>query len=286
MYLSSWEVSNCVGKFLYHWWVRRKRLNETWALGMRNGISQGEFNRLIATVLCVLFVYLPLSLIGLASFCKGPLVPFIWSAVHGPFWKIIVKEPRPIAIWTSWIGVALAITQFVLVGFTRTARRGYEQCIEWIYDHMSKKWQDKKTFIWMKKISDLCKQRRAAQSVANGDARNNIVMVESRPRKKAAQNWFDSEEDHEDDVKSLHSSESTLTSPSQNILNGRDEEEANPQAGGRISQLDLSAFDTSSDPFATNGTRTQVTAGSGAGNPGWTQGVKVTRQVIVETTSR
>jgi len=127
---------------------------------------------------------------------------------------------------------------------------------------------------------------------ANNDEQHNLLQMEmlaitlSWLNHDHARNWFDSEEDHEDDVKSLHSSESTLTSPSQHILNGRDEEEANPQAGGRISQLDLSAFDTSGDPFTTNGTRTQVTAGSGAGNPGWTQGVKVTRQVIVETTSR
>jgi len=92
-------------------------------------------------------------------------------------------------------------------------------------------------------------------------------MTSTRSRRPAAQNWFDSEEDL-DDAKSLHSDESGFT--------GKDEEEGN-QRGSRH-ELDR--------PFAPGqGTRTEITAGNDV-TPGWAHGVKVTRQVIVETSSR
>jgi hypothetical protein len=102
-----------------------------------------------------------------------------------------------------------------------------------------------------------------------GNSLSCSVLMNSKPsRRKAAKNWFDSD-DEIDDAKSLHSSESTIM--------GRDEEEGN--AGPRRSQLDLD------QPFAAKGTTTEVSAGTGI-PPGWNHGVKVTRQVIVETSSR
>jgi hypothetical protein len=165
-----------IGRFLYHWWVRRRRLNEKWSSGLRNGISQSEFRRLHITVLSVLFIYLPLSLIGLANFVDAPLSPFNWQLTHGPLWWIIVFEDRPKAIWSSWIGIALAITSFALIGFTRNAKRFYERSIERLYDSLPAKMQAK--LAWMKKISETCKERRAAVSITNGDARNNISMID------------------------------------------------------------------------------------------------------------
>jgi hypothetical protein len=44
--------------------------------GVHNGISKGDFQRLMLTVLCVIFVYLPLSFLGLATFLVAPKVPF------------------------------------------------------------------------------------------------------------------------------------------------------------------------------------------------------------------
>src|SRR5271155_5467295 len=76
--------TNDAGRFLWHWWVRRKRLNSNWSAGMPSGISQSEFRRLIVTVLCVIFVYLPLSLIPLVAFLKTPKVPFSEARIHGP----------------------------------------------------------------------------------------------------------------------------------------------------------------------------------------------------------
>jgi len=146
-----------------------------WSSGLRNGISQAEFRRLHITVLSVLFIYLPLSLVGLATYLNAPLSPFNWKLTHGRLWWIIVFEDRPTAIWSSWIGVALAITSFALIGFTRNAKRFYEHCIERLYDALPKVVQAK--LGWMKKISETCKERRAAVSITNGDARNNNISM-------------------------------------------------------------------------------------------------------------
>ena len=129
--------------FLRHWWVRRKRMNENWNIGVRNGISRNDFRRLFFTVICVLFVYLPLSLYGLRVFLLNPFGPYPKDTIHGKFWNVIPFVERPVAIWSSWVGIALAITSFVLIGFTRNAKKSYEHCVEWLYDHAPKKLQSK-----------------------------------------------------------------------------------------------------------------------------------------------
>jgi len=159
-----------LGRFLWHWWVRRKRLNQNWTVGIPNGISQSEFRRLIVTVLCVILVYFPLSLIPLVAFPKAHKVPFSFKHIHGPMWKFIVFEPQPKAPWGSWIGIFLAIASFALIGLTRNARQFYEHCIEWIYDHIPQKYQAR--FPFMRNISEKCKERRSAKWVLNGNARS------------------------------------------------------------------------------------------------------------------
>jgi hypothetical protein len=72
LYPPSPESGLIVVLFIRHWWVRRKRMNA----GVHNGISKGDFQRLMLTVLCVIFVYLPLSFLGLATFLVAPKVPF------------------------------------------------------------------------------------------------------------------------------------------------------------------------------------------------------------------
>jgi len=144
--------------FIRHWWVRRKRMNELWESGMRNGISKGDFRRLMITILCVVFVYVPLSLYSLAGFLMAPKVPFDLSRIHGPLWKIILLEPRPKALWSSWIGVFLAFTSFILLGFTQNAKQAYFRCIEWGYDHTPKRLQNRLGY--MGRISANAKERR------------------------------------------------------------------------------------------------------------------------------
>lgn len=160
--------------FLRHWWVRRKRMNENWNIGVRNGISRTDFRRLFFTVLCVLFVYLPLSLYGLRIFLLTPLMPYDPNLIHGPEWKFILFVQRPVAIWSSWVGIALAITSFVLIGFTRNAKRQYEHVVEWVYDHAPQGLQRRLT-AWGQ-TSELCKERRAG-SMSN-DPRRRISLVE------------------------------------------------------------------------------------------------------------
>lgn len=159
--------STNVGRFLWHWWVRRKHLNEGWAVGVR-GISKNEVRRLIFTTLCVLVLYLPLSLYRFAVFISnGKLLPYRWSIIHGPGWSIIIYQRLDKIPWSGWIGVALAFTSFALVGFTRNARRMYETWVECVYDHMPTRFQLK--LGGMRKISERCKERRAAKSVTNGE---------------------------------------------------------------------------------------------------------------------
>jgi hypothetical protein len=149
-------------------------MNENWNIGVRNGISRTDFRRLFFTVLCVLFVYLPLSLYGLRIFLLTPLMPYNPNLIHGPQWKFILFVQRPVAIWSSWVGIALAITSFVLIGFTRNAKRQYEHVVEWVYDHAPQGLQRRLT-AWGQ-TSELCKERRAG-SMSN-DPRRRISLVE------------------------------------------------------------------------------------------------------------
>jgi hypothetical protein len=142
---------------------------------MTSGISKSEFRRLLATVMCVIFVYLPLSLVGLVNYIRGPKIPYSFHRVHGPLWKLIIFDPAPKATWPTWIGVLLAITSFALIGLTRNARVFYGHFLEWTYDHLPQRFQSKVS--WMRSVSEACKARRQAQSVVNGDTRNNISTV-------------------------------------------------------------------------------------------------------------
>jgi len=139
-------------------------MNDLWSSGMRNGISKGDFRRLMITVLCVVFVYVPLSLYSLVGFIMAPKIPFNLSRLHGPLWKLILLEPRPKALWSSWIGVFLAFTSFILLGFTRNAKQTYFRCIEWIYDHIPKKLQHRLGY--MGRISAATKEQRNIENPA------------------------------------------------------------------------------------------------------------------------
>jgi hypothetical protein len=178
--LSSSSHLLTLGIFLRHWWIRRKRLNESWALGMRNGISQTEFRRLVVTVMCVIFLYFPLSLYFLVVNVRIVLQaqqPFIWSVDHGPQSGLIIKLPHETADLISWVAPVLAITSFFFIGTTRNARQFYQRCVESVYDHLPSKLQSKLSA--MQKISEASKERRLAQSsLTAGEGRSNVSMVE------------------------------------------------------------------------------------------------------------
>src|SRR5271169_2204344 len=86
-----------VGKFLRNWYIRRKRLNESWSVNShnshnsRNGISKPEFVRLTLTGVSVIIVYVPLSLAALVLAYPSGLFPYSWSQTHGPSWNYIIK---------------------------------------------------------------------------------------------------------------------------------------------------------------------------------------------------
>ena len=173
----------------------------------------------------VLLIYWPLSFYRVRLFFEqGRLLPYHWDIVHGPLWKVIVFQAYNKVPWSGWIGVYLAFTSFVFVGFTRNAQRAYEHCVELIYDRLlPKKLQAK--LPRLRKISEACKEERNATLGTSSDTRSNVIMREgyltptvlSNSRKSGREpnkNWFDV--DVEDD-KSLHSSEVTVS--------GRDEEE-------------------------------------------------------------
>jgi hypothetical protein len=147
---------------------------------MRNGISQTEFNRLVVTVLSVIFLYLPLSIYFLVEYIKlvrQASAPFTWSADHGPESGLIIKEPQPTAQLVAWVAPVTSLTSFFFIGFTRNARQFYERCIEWAYDHSPAKLQGRLS--GMRKISEASKERRVAKSSLTGvDGRTNISMVE------------------------------------------------------------------------------------------------------------
>ena len=146
--------------FLRNWYIRHKRHNQDWSVGVR-GISRVDFFRLVFTVLSVILFYLPLSLYVFKMDVDVKFHPYSWSNVHGPLWKYIVMEANERAPWSSWIGILLAMTLFFFVGFTRNAKVSYERGIEWIYDHLPANLQGKSS--GMRKISEKCKERRSTQ---------------------------------------------------------------------------------------------------------------------------
>jgi Pheromone A receptor len=176
-YYSFSLIINVLVIFLRHWLVRRKRLNDEWALGMRNGISKVEFRRLQITVLSVICVYFPFSFYVFAETLKVQMIPYSWDRIRGPLWPIILLSPMPKATLGMWIGPALALSSFLFVGTTRNARKFYEGCVEWIYNHLPKKLRAKLPF--MRKISDACREsRKAGKTLTGEDDRNHISMVE------------------------------------------------------------------------------------------------------------
>jgi len=156
-------------RFLWNWLIRRERLNESYALGMRTGISRWEFRRLIFTVISIIVVYLPLSIYGLWVIVSVPLRPFVWELVHGPLWKDIVFVEREKAPWGTWIGIILAFESFLMIGMTRNAVRFYQHCVEWTYDHAPKRVQELLPF--MHSISEACKKKRQAESMLTNGPR-------------------------------------------------------------------------------------------------------------------
>lgn|SRR5579859_386282 len=97
-----------------------------------------------------------------------------------------------------------------------------------------------------------------------------------KPRGRAVKNWFDSDEDLEVDTKSLHSSESTLA--------GKDDDlEIQRASTHNLSNRNLQNLGRS---FSRTGiTKAEVSAGMDT-QPVWGNEVTITRQVIVETSSR
>jgi len=121
--------------FLRHWWVHRKRLNDEWKRGTRQGISKSEFRRLQLTVLSVIFFYFPFSIYAFVEALKLHRIPFSWDRIHGPMWWVIVSIPLPRATIGMWLGPILAFTCFFFIGATRNARLFYLKCVVWICDH-------------------------------------------------------------------------------------------------------------------------------------------------------
>lgn len=163
-----------IGIFLRNWYIRRKQLNRNWALGVRNGVTKAEFRRLGFTVMTVIFVYFPLSIVVLVTYLREHLTAFDWDAYHGKFWWTIIKEGQPRASWPLWVGPILAFTSFLFIGTTRNARQFYEGCVEWLYDHSPKTLQ--KVMPGMAKISERCKQSRTTRMNTAGT--NFVSMVE------------------------------------------------------------------------------------------------------------
>ena len=157
----SYFPSSDLVRFLWNWWIRRKRLNENYALGMHTGISLWEFRRLIFTVTTIIILYLPLSIYGLFVIVRVPLRPFVWELVRGPLWKIIVFEERDKAPWNTWIGVILAFQSFVLIAMMRNAIRFYQRCAVWTHDQAPKSVQ--KLLPFMQRISEDCKKKTQAE---------------------------------------------------------------------------------------------------------------------------
>jgi len=127
---------------------------------MRTGISPADFFRLIFTVLTLVLLYLPLSLLRFVSYLQaGTFSSYSFSDIHGPFWGLIVKISVPKADWSLWMSYfGLAVASFLLFGIPRTAKPYLERSVEFVYDHAPKKHQPKLSL--MSKIAEQSKERR------------------------------------------------------------------------------------------------------------------------------
>ena len=124
---------------------------------------------------------------------------------------------------------------------------------------------------------DLSPTTPAAESPSSKGTSPHFVLYSksSKPRGRAVKNWFDSDEDIED-AKSLHSSESTLA--------GKDDDlELNRSSTHNLSSHELNNLGRS---YSRSGMiKAEVSAGTD-NRPVWGNDITITRQVIVETSSR
>ena len=134
---------------------------------MRTGISPADFFRLIFTVMTLVLLYLPLSLIRFVSYLKADTISsYSFSSIHGPFWGLIVMISVPKADWTLWISYfGMAFASFLLFGIPRKTKPYLQRSVEFLYDRAPTKLQPKLSL--MRKIADNCKQRRKEHSLAN-----------------------------------------------------------------------------------------------------------------------
>lgn len=141
---------------------------------MRTGISPADFFRLIFTVMTLVLLYLPLSLFRFVSYLKADTISsYSFSAIHGPYWGLIVKISVPKADWTLWISYfGLALSSFFLFGIPRNAKPYLERSVEIVYDRTPLKLQPKLSY--MGKIADKCKAQRKEQSLAMRDDRTTM----------------------------------------------------------------------------------------------------------------
>jgi hypothetical protein len=217
---------------------------------MPTGISKTGFYRLLITVLFTVAIYLPFSLYTLINFLlsRSDPQPFSWERIHGSEWGVIVKIPSPTAPWLSWIAIILAGTAILFVAlYSSNIRKS------------------------IKIRSERRKAKQAGHTTSDGKmyTPSHVPSDNSELHRKTSmmKHWNDSDDDTLD-AKSLPSSETTLRF--------RDEEENS----GRQSQMELD------HPFGPT-IKTEVSAGYHDGAPvSWNHGVTVTRQVVVETSTR
>lgn len=146
-----------------------------WAQGSDIGITPFVIRRLVTTVLSIIFIYLPLSIVWFVNYIRVPKIPYSFSRVHGPRWKVIDFDPTPTATPSRWIGVVLVAVSFSF-GLTRYERQFYGDCVEWTYGRLPEKYQAK--FSWMQNIVEARKARRDRDAIVNELARNNSPLAE------------------------------------------------------------------------------------------------------------
>jgi hypothetical protein len=164
-----------IGIFLRHLWVVRRQLDDSWSLGMINGISQTDFRRLLLVAMFMIFMYFPITVCGAIYNSRGALNPYSWEISHAAQWRLYIPKessvPPPL-FWFSWAGPVTALSIFSVLGTTKNAIQYYKNCIDWISRRLH-------TTFRFCDCTQSCNERRMRRRKTNKEQRQEHVIGES-----------------------------------------------------------------------------------------------------------
>jgi len=97
-----------------------------------SGISQARFARLLLLSICVILVYIPLSVINSISIMRDPRIPYSWSQIHSDAWNKIYGATNYKVSFRYYIPALAGFLCFAFFGTGKDALNYYTRWISFI----------------------------------------------------------------------------------------------------------------------------------------------------------